>query len=121
MAEFSWGPEFLKINAAVLAAYAAAGDSAGVLAAQAAWLAQIEGEAATRGSRGRELPPTSDDDEDAEEEEEEEAVAAVAAGPGSGAHTAAAPGPEGHVSASVTSSFAALDAGLGADLGSAES
>ena len=79
MAEFSWGPEFLRITETVLSAYARAGDSAGVLAAQAAWLQQLESEAATRGSRGRDLPPT-DDEEEGDGEERTESAAGDTAG-----------------------------------------
>ncbi|CAN0019036.1 unnamed protein product, partial [Phaeothamnion confervicola] len=45
---FGWGPEFFKVNAAALDAYAACSDGAGVVAAQAAYLATCKAEAAAR-------------------------------------------------------------------------
>ena len=66
MDEFSWGPEFLKINRPLLDAYAAAADSEGVLAAQATWMRQLEAEAGARGSRSRGLPPPPASDSEGE-------------------------------------------------------
>ena len=51
MAQFSWGLEFLRINAELLDDYAAAGDSQGVVAAQEAWMRRVEVEAADRSLR----------------------------------------------------------------------
>jgi pre-rRNA-processing protein TSR3 len=64
MAQFTWGPEFLKINMDLLEAYAAAGDSDSVLEAQARCLAAREQEAVERFARAQDsmLPPTGDSD-----------------------------------------------------------
>lgn len=67
MSEFSWGPEFIKINRDLLEAYAAAGTSAGVLEVQAGWMKKLEAEAEARGSRSRGLPPSDSEDEDEDE------------------------------------------------------
>jgi len=64
---FTWGPEFLKINTELLEGYAAAADSAGVVAFQNAWLARLEGELLGKASRTMDLPPTSDDEAEGEE------------------------------------------------------
>jgi hypothetical protein len=64
---FTWGPEFLKINMELLEGYAAAADSAGVVAFQNAWLARLEGELLGKASRTMDLPPTSDDEAEGEE------------------------------------------------------
>ena len=68
MEQFRWGPEFLRINAELLAAYASAGTSEGVVAVQDAWMKRLEAEAGSRRERARELPPT-DSDSDGEGEE----------------------------------------------------
>ena len=85
--QFGWGPEFARLNSEVLALYAAAPDSDGVMAVQAAWEARIEGEA-RQGGRCRDLPPSYSDAE--EEEEERERVAAAAAKKEAAAAAAAA-------------------------------
>ena len=64
MEQFRWGPEFLRINAELLAAYAAATSSEGVLEVQNTWMRKLEAEAALRHSRARELPPSDDSDAD---------------------------------------------------------
>jgi pre-rRNA-processing protein TSR3 len=51
MAQFSWGAEFLRINAELLDAYAAAGDADGVGRAQEDWMRRAEVEAADRALR----------------------------------------------------------------------
>ncbi|CAH0478877.1 unnamed protein product [Peronospora belbahrii] len=75
MDEFSWGAEFLKINADCLANYAACENSADVVEAQNAYLAACQAEHEKRRQR-MDLPSLEDveDDEIIEEEEDEEAV-----------------------------------------------
>jgi pre-rRNA-processing protein TSR3 len=91
--EFSWGPEFLRINAHLLTDYAAAKDSAGVLAAQEAWMRRLEAEAAGRATRSRGLPPSdSEGDDDGDDEEEQGDGQAEAAQPTQPAPAAAAAG-----------------------------
>ena len=51
MAQFSWGAEFLRVNAELLDAYAAAGDADGVGRAQEDWMRRAEAEAADRALR----------------------------------------------------------------------
>ncbi|EGZ04769.1 hypothetical protein PHYSODRAFT_362612 [Phytophthora sojae] len=72
MDEFSWGAEFLKINADCLEAYAACEDSAQVVAAQEAYLAACQAENEQRLQRMMLPSLESDDDVDEEESEEEE-------------------------------------------------
>lgn len=87
MAQFSWGREFLRMNGALLDAYAAAEDSEGVLAAQEAALgAARESAAAARARTMDDLmpPPADDDDEDGGEWVEVEEGAAGGGGGGGG-------------------------------------
>ncbi|UIZ28616.1 hypothetical protein KXD40_009305 [Peronospora effusa] len=71
MDEFSWGAEFLKINADCLQAYAACTNSAEVVEAQNAYLAACQTEQKER-QQHMDLPSLESDEEDEEEEEEEE-------------------------------------------------
>jgi len=81
MAQFGgWGAEFLKINAEALEAYAAAGDSAGVRAAEARLATEAEAAATARAGAARGLPP---------EEGEEGGEAEGGGGDGEGAAGAA--------------------------------
>ena len=82
MAEFAWGAEFLRINAVLLGRYAAAADAPGVLAVQAAWLEQLEGEAAGRALRTRGLPPEGSEGEEEAGDRSEEAEDSEGAGSG---------------------------------------
>lgn len=60
MAQFGgWGSEFLRMNEPFLEAYAAAGDSEGVLSAQERVLAELALETEQRAGRERELPGES--------------------------------------------------------------
>ena len=70
---FTWGPEFIKINKELLDTYSAAATSAGVIAAQEAWLKKLEAEVASKGSRARGLPPTPPPEDEYEDDEEEKA------------------------------------------------
>eukprot|EP00953_Heterococcus_sp_UTEX-ZZ885_P033961 17628-Heterococcus_DN1.PRE.1 len=65
MDQFGWGPEFLKINAEVLASYAACADGAEVVQAQAAYMEQCAQEAHDRRAAGsiRDMPPSSSSSE----------------------------------------------------------
>ncbi|KAG7389274.1 ribosome biogenesis protein tsr3 [Phytophthora pseudosyringae] len=69
MDEFSWGQEFLKINADCLEAYAACENSEEVVEAQNAYLAACQTEQEERLLRMN--MPTLESDEEEEEEEEE--------------------------------------------------
>jgi pre-rRNA-processing protein TSR3 len=72
MAQFSWGPEFLRMNGDLLEAYAAAGDSAGVIVAQEAYLERERAAAAARvASTYEDLLPPIDSEGEYEYEEEE--------------------------------------------------
>uniref|UniRef100_M4BTS6 18S rRNA aminocarboxypropyltransferase n=1 Tax=Hyaloperonospora arabidopsidis (strain Emoy2) TaxID=559515 RepID=M4BTS6_HYAAE len=71
MDEFSWGAEFLKINADCLAAYAACENSAQVVKAQNDYLAACQSEHKERQQQMK-LPSLEDSDEDEEEDEEED-------------------------------------------------
>ncbi|POM71189.1 Hypothetical protein PHPALM_12270, partial [Phytophthora palmivora] len=70
MDEFSWGAEFLKINADCLEAYAACENSDEVVEAQNAYLAACQVEHEERLQRMN-LPTVESEDEDEEEEEVE--------------------------------------------------
>ncbi|CAH0488497.1 unnamed protein product [Peronospora farinosa] len=70
MDEFSWGAEFLKINADCLQAYAACTNSAEVVEAQNAYLAACQTEQKER-QQHMDLPSLESDEEDEEEEEVE--------------------------------------------------
>ncbi|KAL4106258.1 ribosome biogenesis protein tsr3 [Phytophthora ramorum] len=70
MEEFSWGAEFLKINADCLEAYAACESSEQVVEAQNAYLAACQTENEQR--LHRMMLPSLESDEEEEEEEEEE-------------------------------------------------
>lgn len=74
MAQFTWGPEFLRLNHDLLEAYSAARDGAGVLAAQEAYLARESAAAQARVARTYEdmLPPTEDSEEEEGEGEGQE-------------------------------------------------
>lgn len=96
MDEFSWGSEFLRLNAEVLEGYAAAEDGAGVVAAQATYLQQLASEAAEKASRKAEVAVTGNvggydmrghlpSDSGSDDEGGPGAVAAAAAGSGGGA------------------------------------
>ena len=88
MEQFRWGPEFLRINAELLDAYAAASSSDGVVAVQAAWMKKLEAEARARRSRARDLPPEDSGSEGEEAEgtaEGRDSVAATAVGTSSAA------------------------------------
>jgi len=74
LSPFGWGVEFLRINEGLLEGYAAARDSAGVLAHQVAWLTAAEAEAAARHAMGRALPPSDSEGEGEGEEEGEDGV-----------------------------------------------
>ncbi|ETI55591.1 hypothetical protein F441_01727 [Phytophthora nicotianae CJ01A1] len=71
MDEFSWGAEFLKINADCLEAYSACSNSEEVVEAQDAYLAACQTEHEERLQRMN-LPSLESDDDDEEEEIEEE-------------------------------------------------
>ncbi|CAI5729249.1 unnamed protein product [Peronospora destructor] len=71
MDEFSWGAEFLKINADCLQAYAACKNSAEVVEAQNVYLAACLTEQKER-QQHIDLPSLESDEEDEEEEEEVE-------------------------------------------------
>ncbi|CAI5746469.1 unnamed protein product [Peronospora destructor] len=71
MDEFSWGAEFLKINADCLQAYAACKNSAEVIEAQNVYLAACLTEQKER-QQHMDLPSLESDEEDEEEEEEVE-------------------------------------------------
>ena len=84
MAQFGgWGAEFLRINAEALDAYAAAGDAAGVRAAEARLAEEAEAAAAARAGATRGLPPD-------EGEEAQGAGGAEASDAGEGGGSAAA-------------------------------
>jgi hypothetical protein len=74
MDEFSWGPEFLRLNAEVLEKYAACANSGEVVEAQEAYLNDCFAEMELRKAGDDDLPNyyTSEDDEEEEEEEEDE-------------------------------------------------
>ncbi|KAI9919494.1 hypothetical protein PsorP6_017614 [Peronosclerospora sorghi] len=73
MHEFAWGPEFLKINADCLEAYAACATSAEVVEAQNVYLAACQREHKERKQRML-LPSLESDEEDDDDEEEEDDV-----------------------------------------------
>lgn len=76
MAQFTWGPEFLRLNHDLLEAYSAARDGAGVLAAQEAYLAREAAAAQARVARTYEdmLPPTEESEEEQEDGPGEQAA-----------------------------------------------
>ncbi|KAF4325270.1 hypothetical protein BBO99_00000386 [Phytophthora kernoviae] len=71
MEEFSWGEEFLKINADCLEAYSACENSTEVVEAQNAYLAACQTEHDQR-SRRMDLPSLESEDEEEDEEDEDE-------------------------------------------------
>lgn len=73
MEEFTWGLEFLKINMDCLEAYAACENSEQVVAAQNAYLASCEVDAADRMKRF-DLPPSMEDSDSEEDNEDGEQV-----------------------------------------------
>ena len=74
LADFSWGEEFLHINDHLLSQYAACDDSAGVVAVQNAYMAEVEQYHRDKeaGRLGRGLPPSDSEEEDEGEEEDED-------------------------------------------------
>jgi pre-rRNA-processing protein TSR3 len=80
MAQFSWGPEFIKINHDLLEGYAAAENSAGVIAFQQQWMEMLQRESETKHLRARELPPMESEDEEEDEEDEGTGAATGASG-----------------------------------------
>ncbi|CEG35948.1 hypothetical upf0293 protein [Plasmopara halstedii] len=71
MDEFSWGAEFLKINADCLDAYSSCENSAAVIEAQEAYLSACETEHQERSQRMN-LPSLESDEDDDQDEYEEE-------------------------------------------------
>jgi len=72
MAEFSWGPEFLRLNAEVLVRYEQCETSEEVKEAQEEYLKECFEEMAVRKGEEDDLPSYSDYEEEEEEGEEEE-------------------------------------------------
>lgn len=71
MNEFSWGPEFLKINLDILTQYAQCEDSTEVVATQNAYLEQCQAESLARKNRHA-LPPLSGSEEESSDFEAED-------------------------------------------------